>query len=192
MSRIIFGNLPHAVAAKRHAGEIEAMRIAVEFFYLGIQSSHSHGHDVRVSPVMMVVRDLRHDYHKWPALIVGTERVGQAYLGFIESIRAAFSGSVQKEDDGPFLPGGPVHREINDVVIKRSIEGDAAVEKSSVLLAGVSARPRDGDYTEEQTGDQVASQGTQAAPRPETKHRQLEHTGSGADGGKTRSSGADA
>src|ERR1700733_16009342 len=42
---IVFGDLPHAIAAKRHAGEIETFGITVELFYLCIQRSHGHSHD---------------------------------------------------------------------------------------------------------------------------------------------------
>jgi hypothetical protein len=42
--------------------------------------------------MMVVVWDLGHDHHKGPALIVGTQRVGQAYLGFVEAVGAALLG----------------------------------------------------------------------------------------------------
>ena len=155
---IVLGNLPHAVAAKRHAGEIETLGIAVEFFHLGIQRGHGHSHNVRIGPMMVAVGNLGHDHHEGPALVVRTQRVRQAYLGLVETVRAALSGAVQKQDDGPLLLRGPVHRQINDIVINGSVEGDGAVEKSGVLLAGVGGRPHDGDYAEDHTRKQVASQ----------------------------------
>ena len=83
---IIFGNLPYAVAAERHAGEVETLGVAMEFFYFGVQRCHRHRHDVRVGPMMVVVWNLGHHHHEGPALVVGTQRVGQTYLGFVETV----------------------------------------------------------------------------------------------------------
>src|ERR1700722_16499929 len=85
---------------------------------------------------------------------------------------------MQKQDDGPLLPGGPIHGQIDDVVVEGSIDGNTAIEKAGVLLTGVGGWSHERDYGEEHSTQPVAGQRTQAARRLETKHRQLEHTGS--------------
>ncbi len=128
----------------------------MEFLYFGIQRSHGHGHDVRVGPMMMVVGDLGHHHHERPAFVVGAQSVGQAYLGLVKAVGATLPGSVQKQDDRPLLLGGPVHRQINNIVVDGAIEGDGAVQKTGVLLAGVGVRRQHRDHAEEHTGEQIS------------------------------------
>src|ERR1700722_17081402 len=85
---------------------------------------------------------------------------------------------MQKQDDRPLLPRGPIHGQIDDVVVNGFIDGNGAIEKSGVLLAGVGGGTHARDYGEEHSTQPVAGHRTQAARRLETKHRQLEHTGS--------------
>src|SRR5580698_2657019 len=84
---------------------------------------------------------------------------------------------MQKQDDRPLLLRGPVHWQIYDVMVEDPIDSNAAIEKTRVLLTGVGGWSHERDYGEEHCTEPVAGQRTQAARRLETKHRQLEHTG---------------
>lgn len=87
--------MPDAVSAERHAGEIDALRIAVELRDGVIEGLHRR---VRVlAEPLRIGRELRIDDDRIERML--SQRRSEADLFLPNTVGAALSGAVQKEDD---------------------------------------------------------------------------------------------
>src|SRR5262249_47768361 len=70
--RPVFSNLPGPISTHRKTRQIEPLSIAMELFHAGGQSVHRYLHHVRIGPVVMLKRYLRHYHNKRPAIWMRT------------------------------------------------------------------------------------------------------------------------
>jgi hypothetical protein len=66
-----------------------------------------------------------------------------------EAVHAAFAGTMKKEDDGPFLIGGPVVWHEDLILVGGAVKSKSAIEETSIL-AGENGRTEGKEKSEEQ------------------------------------------
>src|SRR5271166_1204571 len=94
--------LPGKITAHGEADKICTVEVSVELGGLHVEGFHGDDLRVHVSPVM-VERALRNHDDKGPALWVVAQFKRQAVLRLPQSISAALTAPMQKENDGPMF-----------------------------------------------------------------------------------------
>ena len=74
--RPVLCDLPSTVAAQGKPSQVEALWVAVKLLHAGVQGGNRHLHHLRIGPVMMLKRNLGHDYDKWPPVGMRANRRG--------------------------------------------------------------------------------------------------------------------
>src|ERR1035438_3930658 len=121
--------VPSAIATHRKPGEVDPLRVTLEFLYGLIQSFEGLGfHGGIRPPVFLSALRKHHDERK--SVDVIADRGADALLGLDEPVIALLSMTMQEEYDRPLGILVPIARNKYLVIIGHAAFGDDAIQKS--------------------------------------------------------------